>query len=148
MSWLRSWIQIRRLRKGRKDRLHHERGTSDRHPENVRQKIRLISYFDHLFGVLAPDDKVKVSPYWEPKDDNETNQVTRAERIEYAANTHIRNKTASERLIASTKHMLEVYNTLNKAHKRGKLDRSQSRESLKEMQSIIEDWVQSLMLNE
>lgn len=104
--------------------------------------------FDHLFGVLAPDDKVKTSPYWRPKDDNESNQVTRSERIEYAANTHINNKTASKRLVASTKHMLDVYNTLNKAHKRGKLDRSQSRGSLKEMQAIIEDWVQSLSLNE
>ena len=104
--------------------------------------------FDHLFGVLAPDDKVKSSVYWRAKAGNEPNQVTRAERIDYAANTHITNKTASKRLIASTKHMLEVYNTLNKVHKRGKLDKSQSRGSLKEMQAIIEDWVQSFLLNE
>lgn len=102
--------------------------------------------FDHLFGVLEPDDEVEASPYWRPKDKDELYQVTRAERIEYAANTHSKNKTASKRLIASTKHMLDIYNTLNKAHKRGKLDRSQSRGSLKEMQAIIEDWVQSLLL--
>lgn len=102
--------------------------------------------FDHLFAILAPDDKVMASKFWHPKDDHEPNQVTRAERIEYAAFTHVKNETASKRLIASTNHMLDVYKTLNKAHKRGKLDRSQSRGSLKEMQAIIADWIQSLSL--
>jgi len=102
--------------------------------------------FDHLFGVLAPDNEVRASQFWHPKGGNEPNQVARQERIEYAAYTKVKNKTAAKRLVASTKHMLDVYKTLNKAHKRGKLDLTQARISLKEMQAIIEDWVQSLSL--
>jgi hypothetical protein len=103
--------------------------------------------FDHLFGVLAPDNEVKLSKFWHPKDENEPHQVTRSERIVYAAHTHAKNRTAAKRLIASTTHMLDVYKALNKAHKRGRLDRLQSRSSLKEMQAIIEDWVQSIFVS-
>jgi len=104
--------------------------------------------FDHLFHVLAPDKDVMDSRFWHLKIENEPNQITRAERIEYAVFTHVKNESAAKRLAASMKHMLDVYKALNKAHERGKLDRSQSRRSLKEMQAILDDWVSCLSLDD
>lgn len=103
--------------------------------------------FDHLFAVLAPDKEVMASRFWHPKGKNEKNQITRAERIEYTVFNHVKNESAAKRLGDSMKHMLNVYKALNKAHERGKLDRSQSRQSLKEMQAILDDWVSCLSLD-
>lgn len=100
--------------------------------------------FDHFFNILAPDEKVKESEFWHPKNGPDPNQVTRKERLEYSAQTYIKNQTMSKRLFDSTKHMLDVYEALNKAHKRGTLGPERARSALKEMNSIIESWVEGL----
>jgi len=40
--------------------------------------------FDHLFGKLAPDDEVRNSPFWTPKEHEKPEQIWREERIQYA----------------------------------------------------------------
>jgi hypothetical protein len=100
--------------------------------------------FDHFFGVLAPDANVRASEFWHKKGEPDPEKVERMERIEYAASVHIKREATAKRLIASGKHVLKVYKALNKAHKRGTLDQSAARNALKEMQSIIEDWVEAL----
>jgi hypothetical protein len=101
--------------------------------------------YDHLFGILAPDDKVRASPYWhEKKDDRDPKRVTRRERIEFAAYTRIRDQSKAQRLAASARHMLDVYEALNRAHQRRSLDPTKARRALHEMKIIIEDWVEAL----
>jgi hypothetical protein len=100
--------------------------------------------FDHFFGVLAPDDKVRASKFWHKKGEPDPEQVERIERIEYAASIHVKREADARRLVAAGKHVLKVYKALNKAHKRGTVNQSAARNALKEMQSIIEDWVEAL----
>jgi hypothetical protein len=103
--------------------------------------------YDHLFGILAPDDKVRASPYWhEKKDDRDPKRVTRMERIKFAAYTRIRDQSKAKRLAAGAKHMLDVYKALNRAHQRGPLDLTTARNALRQMQTIIEHWVEALDL--
>jgi hypothetical protein len=102
--------------------------------------------YDHLFGILAPDDEVRASPYWHEKDDEDPERVTRRERIEFAAQTRIRDQSKAQRLATSAKHMLKVYKALNKAHDRGSLDPAKARKALREMKIIIENWVEALDL--
>jgi len=100
--------------------------------------------FDHLFGLLAPDDEVRKSPYWREKEGDNPSQVTRKERIEYAAHAHIKSDTSARRLASSASHMVDVYEVLNKAHTRGPLDPEKSRNALKEMRVIIETWMEAI----
>lgn len=96
--------------------------------------------FDHFFGKLAPDDQVRESPYWTEKKGDKPNQITREERIQYVAGRYIDDETRKKTLLATSRHMLAVYQALNKAHSRGTLNESQARRALKEMQSFLEEW--------
>ena len=100
--------------------------------------------FDHLFSVLAPDDDVRSSPYWTEKERDDPLLVTRPERIEYAANTHVEDPTVRQRLVSSSKHMCEVYRALNNAHARGHLDETKANDAIREMQVIIETWMEEI----
>jgi len=102
--------------------------------------------FDHLFGKLAPDDEVRQSPYWNMKDGDEPNQVWREERIQFAAATKIKNKARADTLLASSKHMLNVYQALNRAHERGNINRIKARKALEEMRTFLEDWANAAEL--
>ena len=104
--------------------------------------------FDHFFGILAPDDEVRESEFWKPKAEPHQNQVTRKKRIEFAANKHIKSRSMSQRLLNSSKHMVDVYESLNRAHTRGSLQPERARTALKEMNSIIENWVEGLLLQD
>jgi len=99
--------------------------------------------YDHFFGKLAPDEKVRQSSCWVKKDGDKPYLITRRERADYVAHTHVSNPTKIKRLIASTDHMLDVYHLLNKAHARKSLDADQAREALREMHILIEEWLLS-----
>jgi len=103
--------------------------------------------FDHLFNILAPDEDVRKSVFWKRKNGDHPNQVTRSERFNYALNKHVTDTTTKSMLSASTKHMLTIYNELNSAHKRGKLDESKAKAALKEMQVLIERWIENIQNN-
>lgn len=104
--------------------------------------------FDHLFSILAPDKEVRESNFWQPKKEPNQNQVTRKEKLDYAAHKHIKNTFMSQRLLNASKHMIDVYEALNKAHKRGLLQPDKARSALKEMNTIIENWIEGLILQE
>ena len=97
--------------------------------------------FDHLFSILAPDDRVRASPYWRPKSEGDPKKVSRDERLRYAANTNAHSPTQARSLIASSRHMLNVYEALNRAHTRGQVDPVRSRSSLREMDALLRQWV-------
>jgi len=100
--------------------------------------------FDHLLSKLAPDDDVRNSQYWTKKRKGDGNKVWREERILYAASKHVKDQARAKTLVASANHMLDVYKGLNKAHHRGKLDRTKAHKALAEMQSILEEWADAL----
>lgn len=101
--------------------------------------------FDHFFSVLAPDDVVRASPYWKPKNDvKDPNSITRRERITYAAYTHISDQNRAESMIASIDTILETYKILNKLHTRGKISTDVARSALKTMKSFIESWIDAM----
>jgi Predicted pPIWI-associating nuclease len=102
--------------------------------------------FDHLFSMLAPDDEVRKSEFWEPKEGEKANQVSRRERIFYAIKEHVCDTTRAETLSASVSHMLEVYQALNRAHKRGAIERDQALFSLREMDSLLRQWADAVII--
>lgn len=101
---------------------------------------------DHLFDCLAPDDEVRASQYWTPKQEGKRNQVHRTERIEYAAFTRINDPNRAKTLADSARYGNETYNLLNYAHKRGELDRDKARNALTAAQRMLEDWADALDL--
>jgi hypothetical protein len=102
--------------------------------------------FDHLFSCLSPDDAVRASQYWKQKEGDKLNQIDRRERIEYAAFTHVKDESHARTLAASADQMLEVYQALNQAHKRGELSPDKARQALFAMQSFFYDWADALEL--
>lgn len=102
--------------------------------------------FDHFFGALAPDDAVRTSKFFKPKADKDKEKVTRHERLMYASHTHIGNNSRRKSLIASFRHMLDVYDGLNRAHIRGTLNPAQARAALREMLVLLQEWIRAIDL--
>ena len=100
--------------------------------------------FDHFFALLAPDNAVRSSQSWKPKLEGDTNRVTRDERLRYAANTHVKRPSEVRSLIASSRHMLNVYDALQRAHTRGPLDEDASRAALREMHLLVDQWIAAM----
>jgi len=103
--------------------------------------------FDHFFEKLAPDGDVRRSSYWTRKTEpGKEDQVWREERIKYALAVRVKDTVRANTLAASTKHMLDVYQGLNRAHERGELDKEKARWALEEMRSILENWADAVRL--
>ena len=103
--------------------------------------------FDHLMDVLAPDDDVRRSEFWREKTSKESKDpsaVWRNEKVLYVARRRVRDPGRAQTLLASSAQVLEVYQLLNKAHKRGELDADQSTEAVNAMLSIIQVWADSV----
>jgi hypothetical protein len=100
--------------------------------------------FDQLFAKLAPDDEVRRSSYWKAKKGDKPNQVYRPERIAFAAGNHVKDKGKADILLASAKHMLDVYKALNAAHDRGQLNRDKAVVALREMEISLQMWADAL----
>lgn len=102
--------------------------------------------FDHLFEILAPDDQVRKSAYFVKKEGNKPDQVDRKERLQFAAFSRVAYRPQAQTLAASSVQLLEVYQALNQAHKRGELSREKARTALFAMQSFLQDWADALKL--
>jgi hypothetical protein len=76
--------------------------------------------YDHFFSILAPDNEVRKSSFWTIKEGDKPMQITRRERITYAANRHVDDETIRDLLVVNADTILSVYDSLNLAHKRGK----------------------------
>lgn len=100
--------------------------------------------FDHFFEALAPDEDVRRSQYWHPKTVGDPRAIHRSERIQYAAHTHISDGSTAELLAASAQQMLEVYEALNAAHKRGIVDSAKADNALRAMSSMLENWLDAV----
>ena len=100
--------------------------------------------YDHFFGDLAPDEKVRASPYWKEKAGPKPELVTREERLRYAVETHVKDPTKRALLSTEFTQMTELYQKLNQAHKRGEIDEKKAREYLNSMFAYLETWADAL----
>jgi hypothetical protein len=100
--------------------------------------------FDHLFSILAPNDEVRNSAFWKRKEDDKPDQITRAERIDFAIATKIADPVKQELMRQESKQMREVYGRLNAAHERGELNRQQARLALSSMYGYLRTWIDAV----
>lgn len=100
--------------------------------------------FDHLFGILAPDSQVRESKYWTEKEGDKPMQIYRSERIQFAANNNVKDAGLAEALSSSSKHLLEFYDAVNRAHDRGLLDESKAEKALHAMNQSLMDWIDAI----
>lgn len=100
--------------------------------------------YDHFFAILAPDGDVRQSDVWKEKAGDKPDQVTRIERIEYAALSHISDQEKAKMMIASAKPILKVYDELNRAHKRGEVNPAKARNAIHAMDTILSEWLNAI----
>ena len=102
--------------------------------------------FDHLFSVLAPDDKVRDSAHFTPKTNGDEKAVQRIERIRYAAYTRIKDRAQADFLAEQAAGLLNAYGELNRLHVRDGIDRSQATQILQAMLVFLQQWIDALAL--
>ena len=103
--------------------------------------------FDQFFSILAPDQEVCCSNFWRKKDneeDDNPNAIWREERLKYAAAKHVKDPSRSATLSEQTAQILETYKLLNKAHKRGELNKDQAFGIVDAMKTTIEEWADAI----
>ncbi len=114
-------------------------------PDKGRAALLLMrQVFDQFFAALAPDEMVRASPHWHPKEPPRTQQIHRRERIEYAAAMHVKDPNVSASLAADASHMLEVYQVLNSAHDRGPMSSEKASQALLAMDAILAQWLAAI----
>lgn len=101
---------------------------------------------DHFFAVLAPDEKVKKSPYFSQKGKKDPERIDRRERMSYAAYTRISDPSKAKGLANEAEVVLSTYKDLNELHKRGVLNRDEVRKTLTMAEHIVRHWVDALGL--
>ena len=100
--------------------------------------------FDHLFGVIAPDDEVRSSPSFMTKPGDEPDKVYRVERIQYASHKYIKDKRLAEAFSASAPQTKAAYDELNRAHARKKIDNEKATSALVTVSTFLEDFVSAM----
>lgn len=100
--------------------------------------------WDHFFEYLAPDAEVRKSSFWTEKQGDRPDMVTREERFRFAVDRHVKDPQSKALLLAACTQMLELYQELNRAHKRGEIDRTKARRSLNSMYSWLVQWADAL----
>jgi len=113
--------------------------------DGLRQALFLTRQtFDHFFDVLVKDEEVKQQSWWSPENPQEPDVVSRPQRIRYAAEKYVDDPARRQLLIDGAQHMNNVYNKLQKLHKRGSLDEEKDKDALFEMLDLLKTWVDSL----
>jgi hypothetical protein len=100
--------------------------------------------FDHFFQILAPDNEIKSSEFWKLKKGSNPNQIFREERVQFAAHKHVIEPLVRDSLLSKTNLLLDAYQLLNSAHKRGTVDKQKARSALFAMQRLLEEWLNGI----
>jgi hypothetical protein len=100
--------------------------------------------FDHFFESLAPNDQVRTSPHWTPKEGDKRDSIHRSERLSFAAHRFINDKTTRETFVEAGKEQLRNYERLNQAHGRGELSQEKASEAFKATDQIIKSWLEAI----
>lgn len=102
--------------------------------------------WDHLFDKLAPDDEVRGQPWWSSENPDKPTQVTRKQRIRFAAEKYVKDPNQRAVLVSEAQHMNDVYDKLQRLHTRGPLDETKDSDALFEIVRLIGVWLDSLTL--
>ncbi len=102
--------------------------------------------WDHLFDKLAPDAEVRNSPQWTPKEGDKKEMVTREERIKYAVDRRVTDPNRKSLLLASCDQMVDLYQELNRSHKRGDVNAEKATRTLHAMYAWLQQWADALNL--
>lgn len=125
--------------------LQVRRRTSSHPEKSILSDIRQV--YDHLMRILAPDDQVRAQPGWKPFDPDKPKMVTRAERLEFAAQKHIKDETLRATMLASTGHILAVHEDLNELfHTEKPLDVEEAYSVSEAMIEVLNQWADVLDL--
>jgi len=100
--------------------------------------------YDHFFATLAPDEEVRESEFWRPKETDKPNQIYRSERVRYAAAKHLKDIHIADTLAAASRHTVELHMAANSAHKRGELDEIKAEKTLRAMDQNLKDWIDAI----
>lgn len=100
--------------------------------------------YDHFFYIIAPDDEVRKSQYFQEKVDKPHDRVSRKERLHYAANIKIKDQDLRDLLLGQDDYMIELYQRLNKAHERSSIDSKEAKETLNAMRTMLEQWIDAI----
>jgi len=90
--------------------------------------------FDHTISLLVADSDVRIRL----KLTNEAAKVTRRQRLEVVISTRVHEKARAETLLNEVATILETYEVLNQAHKRGELDSVRSMNAARAMTFFLE----------
>ena len=102
--------------------------------------------WDHLFDKLAPDPEVRLSKHWVQTSAEKPLLVTRGQRIAYAIDTHVIDDVNKQMLASSSEQMINQYDDLNRAHKRGEFDRHKALDTLTSIYAWLDQWANALKL--
>jgi hypothetical protein len=89
--------------------------------------------FDHAIGILSKDKQVR-SFYGKAAEE----KVSRRQRLEFVIKTMVKNGSRGEVLLKEISTILETYEILNSAHKRGELDQIKSKKAVFQMVDFLE----------
>lgn len=122
------------------------RSRTTSHPEkSTLSDIRQT--YDHLMRILAPDDEVRAQEEWKSVDHEKPMLVTRQQRLEYAAKVHVKEETLRTTILASTKHILAVYEDLNHLyHTERPLDNEKAYATFQAMLEVLNQWADAIGL--
>lgn len=113
--------------------------------ESLRQALFLTRQtYDHFFDALVDDEEVKKQSWWSPDNTKKPDTVPRLQRIRYAAEKYVKDPRQRKVLIDGAQHMNDVYQKLQKLHKRGPLDEEKDKDALFEMLSLLRIWVDAI----
>lgn len=107
----------------------------------------LRQVFDQFLAKLAPDSGVETLPNFQPDAELKKKNgkgITRNHRIEYIAKTRIKDPSLKQSLLSSSRNFQEVYQSLNKAHKRGTLNENSARQTVFSGSTLLANWLRAI----
>jgi len=103
--------------------------------------------FDHFLDKMAPDTEVKSQSDFRPNAElkkKDGKGITRRHRIEYLATTKGVDPGYRKSILSSTDSFLDVYDELNKAHKKGSLDQEAANRAVIQGEVLLQEWLRAL----
>lgn len=103
--------------------------------------------FDHFLHKLAPDSDVMSQKDFVPDEklkQRDGKGVTRRHRVEFVAKGKVKDGGSRRLLLSSTQNFLDVYEELNQAHKRARLDENKAKDAVYAGSALLAAWLRAL----
>lgn len=103
--------------------------------------------FDHFLHKLAPDSDVMSQTDFVPDEalkQRDGKGVTRRHRVEFVAKGKVKDEGSRRLLLSSTQNFLDVYEELNQAHKRARLDENKAKDAVYAGSALLATWLRAL----